>query len=288
MPEELVLSLTLFYCYAHEDQQFLEEIDLHLTNLKNQCHIDSYFGGECFSNTKQEEKSLRRLKGADLVVLLISTHFSVTDYFGESEDREMKWRQWLGQQRIISMLLEPVDGKNIPLVSQDILPNDARPLKEWENQEQAFQNIEEGMYAAVEKLWLTRGDMLLQEMGNPEEALKAYAEALRLNPSTKLAWFGKGNAFVDLDVPRYEEALIAYDEVLRLDPTFSRAWYTKGGALAGLQRYEEALIAYEEALRLDPSNMHIWYWKGEVLKALKKRKEARQAQRKAHQLGWPL
>src|SRR5258708_2029244 len=140
---------------------------------------------------KQEEKSLRRLKGADLVVLFISTHFSVTDYFGESEtDRDMKWRQWLGQQRIISILLEPVDGKNIPLVSQDILPNDARPLKEWENQEQAFQNIEECMYAAVEKLWLTRGDKLLQEMGNPEEALKAYAEALRLNPSNKLAWFG--------------------------------------------------------------------------------------------------
>ncbi len=122
MPGELVQSLTLFYCYAHEDQQFLEEIDLHLNNLKNQCHIDSYFGGECFSNTKQEEKSLRRLKGADLVVLFISTHFSVTDYFGESEtDRDMKWRQWLGQQRIISILLEPVDGKNIPLFARLVL-----------------------------------------------------------------------------------------------------------------------------------------------------------------------
>lgn len=286
MLEELVQSPKLLYCYAPQDQHWLEEIDLRLSHLKRQCHITSWFDGELLPSSERKERILAQLRSADLVILLVSPHFRAVDSFWTEISQGVEWLQWLGGCRVISLLLERVDGIITPFGSRDILPSDNRPLTEWQSQEQAFQDIEKGMRGAIEKLWLTRGDLLVQEAHEYEEALEAYDEALHLNPSVKWVWYGKGNALLELEC--YEEALGAYDEALRLDPAFSWAWYCKGGAFAGLKRYEEALKAYDEALRLDPSDMSTWYWKGETLKALGRRREARQARRKARQLGWPI
>ena len=51
---------------------------------------------------------------------------------------------------------------------------------------------------------------------------------------------------------KYDEAIKAYDEAIRLDPKDAGTWGTKGAALAGQGKYEEAIKAFDEAIRLDP------------------------------------
>ena len=58
-----------------------------------------------------------------------------------------------------------------------------------------------------------------------EEAIKAYDEAIRLDPKLAIAWYNKGVALGDLG--KYDEAIEAYDEAIRLDPNYATAWTTK-------------------------------------------------------------
>jgi tetratricopeptide (TPR) repeat protein len=52
---------------------------------------------------------------------------------------------------------------------------------------------------------------------------------------------------------RPKEALAAYEEILRRDPTAVKAAARRGWTLISLRRYDEALAAFDQALQLDPS-----------------------------------
>ncbi len=134
MPEEPLPSLKMLYCYAPEDRQWVEEIDLHFKDLKDQCHMISQFDGELFPGTERKEQLLAQFPDTDLVLLLISTHFRKVEAFWDEISHESWAVQWLGWCRVIALLLEPVDWCNAPFASREVLPTDDRPPTEWRNQ----------------------------------------------------------------------------------------------------------------------------------------------------------
>jgi tetratricopeptide (TPR) repeat protein len=289
MSKESFHALNLLYWYASEDQQWRDEIDLSFHDLKHHCHITKVFDNMLAPSMAEGESMLAQLRNTQLVLVLVSTHFKAAQAVPPTEVRKsLEWLRWSGDCLVIALLLEQVEWDGAPFVSEVALPSDGRPITEWPSRDQALQDIERGMRGAIEKLWLMRGSWLFGEEELYDEALEAYNEALRLNPTSKSAWHGKGNALSSLETPRYEEALSAYDEVLRLDPTSTWAWYGKGLSFAGLKRYEEAIQAYDQEIRINPSHKHSWFWKGEALKALGRGREAKQAKEHARQLGFPL
>src|SRR5689334_1866506 len=69
-------------------------------------------------------------------------------------------------------------------------------------------------------------------------------------------WFNQGNAL--LNKQKYTEALKAFEQALRLNPNQSEAWFGRGEALYALQRYEDAIAAYRQALKLNPQSIAAW------------------------------
>lgn len=90
----------------------------------------------------------------------------------------------------------------------------------------------------------------LSKLGNYGEAIKAYEDAIKLDPTRPIAWNKKGIALYELG--KYDDAIQAYDEAIRIDPKDSDGWYNKGVALLELSRYDEALQCVNEAIQLDP------------------------------------
>jgi tetratricopeptide (TPR) repeat protein len=130
--------------------------------------------------------------------------------------------------------------------------------------------------------WINKGHDLYMQ-GKYDEAIKAYDEAIKLDPKYDAAWNNKGIA-LSLQ-GKYDEAIKAYDEAIRLDPKYTNAWNNKGWALNRLGKYDDAIKAYDEAIRLDPKYANAWNNKGVVLEILGKTTEASTAFAKAKELG---
>src|SRR4028119_1990355 len=121
------------------------------------------------------------------------------------------------------------------------------------------------------KQWFDKANSLL-EKGNYAEALKAYEQAIRINPNSAGAWGGRGEALYELK--QYSEAIASYQRAVNLDPKLTAAWVGLGNALDDAGNSEKALTAYEQALRLSPNSPTIWYNQGITLARLKQYEQA--------------
>jgi len=119
--------------------------------------------------------------------------------------------------------------------------------------------------------WNNKGSAL-DGQGMHDEAIKAYDEAIRLDPKYAVAWYNKGIALRDQG--KYDEAIKAYDEAIRLDPNLAEPWNNKGVALYSQGKYNEAIEVYDEAIKLDPKYVAAWYNKGVALYSQGKYNEA--------------
>jgi len=117
------------------------------------------------------------------------------------------------------------------------------------------------------------------DLGRPEEALKIYEKAIKINPQLAEAWFAKGFALGELG--RYEEAIEAYKKAIEINTRFGLAWFTKGFTLGKLGKHEEAIKAYEKAIEINSQDVGAWFNKGVALSELGRYEEAIEAYEKA-------
>jgi tetratricopeptide (TPR) repeat protein len=121
------------------------------------------------------------------------------------------------------------------------------------------------------EVWFNKG-FALSSLGKHDEAIKAYDDAIRLNPNDASAWNNKGTALYTQG--KYDDAIKAFDEAIRLNPKYADAWNNKGTALCKLSKYDDAVKAYDEAIRLGPNYANAWYNKGLALKDQGKHEDA--------------
>jgi len=124
--------------------------------------------------------------------------------------------------------------------------------------------------------------LALARLGKMEEATAQYREALRITPDYSEAHNNLGLALAELG--RYAEAVECYRQALRIKPDDADANYNLAIALAAMGRTSEAIDYYRQALRLKPDFAHAHNNLGTVLAILGRNEEAIQQYRQAVQL----
>jgi len=171
---------------------------------------------------------------------------------------------------------------------------EAKTAAEWYNEgvdlgqlgkyEEAIKAYDEALKINPQlvEAWNNKG-AALSDIGRNDDAIKAIDQALKINPQYAGAWYNKGGALYDLG--RNQEAIKAYDQALKINPQYADAWINKGIALDELKRYEEAIKAFDEALKINPQNAIAWNNKGIILKNLGRNDEAKKAFDEAQKSG---
>jgi tetratricopeptide (TPR) repeat protein len=87
--------------------------------------------------------------------------------------------------------------------------------------------------------WFERGFVLLHTTDRYQEALRAFASAIALNPGDARAFLNRGMAFERLN--NIEQAIADYSRALELSPKDAKVHYIRGLAYWRQGKTEEAL-----------------------------------------------
>jgi|SRR5215471_14163822 len=307
------MRVKIFFCYAHEDEQLLNKLKNHLFPLKRTGLIEIWHDRDISAGTDWEQQIKSHLNQAQIILLLISPDFMVSDYCYGSEMKRALERHDLGEARVIPIILRHIYWQGV-LGKLQALPTDARPVKSWPDLDELLYNVTEGILKVIEEITpesppplplqstlpvsqtplptnlpgtsqKTKEQWLVE--GNTHRNLNQFSEvlaALRLDPNYALVYSYKG--YILNILKRYQETLAACEQAIRLDPNDAPAYNNKGVALFELKRYQEALEAYDQAIHLDPNYAMTYNNKSEALDGLNKITEAQQAYEKARQLAY--
>jgi hypothetical protein len=144
--------LKIFYCYAREDKDLCDLIDKHLGILKRLGQVVGWYDREIQAGTEWEREIKENLDTASLILLLVSADFIASDYcYGVEMAKALELHQ-TRRACVLPILLRPVDWRDAPFASLQMLPTGAKPITQWKDQDEALQDVVRGIRNVISSL----------------------------------------------------------------------------------------------------------------------------------------
>ena len=101
--------LTVFYSYAHADEELREQLEKHLALLRRQNVVNEWHDRMIDAGCEWEDVISNHLERADVILLLISANFLASNYCFEIEMERALERHNAGEAHVIPVILRPCD-----------------------------------------------------------------------------------------------------------------------------------------------------------------------------------
>src|SRR5438105_2548949 len=140
------MSVTVFFCYAHEDESLLKRLKQYLTPMQRQGLIAMWHDRDISAGTEWEQEISKQLNAAQIILLLVSPDFMASDYCYSIEMKRALERHHRKEACVIPIILRNVDWQDI-LGNIQALPKDAIPVLSslWHSSDDAFYDVAQGI-----------------------------------------------------------------------------------------------------------------------------------------------
>lgn len=91
---------------------------------------------------------------------------------------------------------------------------------------------------------------LFKEIKDYKKAIRAFSDAIRLNPKDFNAYNNLGIVYEAIN--DYDKAIVAYKQAVKIKPNYSKAVNNIGVVLYKQKKYKEAIEIFKIALKIDP------------------------------------
>lgn len=137
----------VFISYAVEDDAYKDKLQRNLRVLVRQGIIEAWDQELIDAGQNREAKIKKQLEKADLILLLVSPDYLASDAIFNVELQLIMERSASKDRpaKVVPVILRPCDWTNEVFAQKNVLPPDARPLSTWENEDQAYLSINEGI-----------------------------------------------------------------------------------------------------------------------------------------------
>jgi hypothetical protein len=146
------MPYSVFISYSHRDRELRQELETHLSNLKRQNLIASWYDGDISPGTEWRPQILKHLNTDQIILLLISADFMASDFCYSVEMTQAITRHDADQARVLPIILRPTDWKGAPFAKLKVLPTDGKAVTRWPTRDDAFENIVQGIRDAIDDL----------------------------------------------------------------------------------------------------------------------------------------
>ncbi|MGI2906654.1 TIR domain-containing protein [Tolypothrix sp. VBCCA 56010] len=142
----------VFFSYSHKDEVLRDELATHLSLMKRQGVIEAWHDREITAGAEWANAIDDNLNAADIILLLVSANFLASDYCYDIEMQRAMERHEAREARVIPIILKPTDWSDAPFAKLQALPKNAKPITTWQDQDEAFLNVVQGIRRVVEDM----------------------------------------------------------------------------------------------------------------------------------------
>jgi hypothetical protein len=142
----------VFFSYSHKDEALRDELATHLSLLKRKGLIEAWHDREISAGKEWANAIDDNLDAADVILLLVSANFLGSDYCYDKEMGRAMERHEAREACVIPIILKPSDWSDAPFGKLQALPKNAKPITTWQDQDEAFLNVTQGIRRAVEEI----------------------------------------------------------------------------------------------------------------------------------------
>lgn len=131
----------VFFSYSHADEVIRDKLDQHLSLLKRQGYIETWYDRNIDAGSNINETIKLELSKSDIILLLISSAFINSDYCYDIEMKMAMAQLKAGTSKVIPIIARPCDWHDAPFGALNACPNDGLAISTWENEDVAMLEV---------------------------------------------------------------------------------------------------------------------------------------------------
>lgn len=142
----------IFFSYAHEDEDLMNEVRRQLTVFEREKRIVKWHDRMIPPGSEWKNQIDSGLQNAKIILLFMSPHFIESKYCYEIEGKEALKRHESGEAVVIPVVLRPCAWDASPFGKLQALPKEAKPISTWNNLDSASLDVARKIMAKVDEL----------------------------------------------------------------------------------------------------------------------------------------
>jgi hypothetical protein len=145
-------AVEIFISYAHEDEALRDKLAKHWSLLERQGDIKAWHDRKITAGEEWKRSIDNHLESAKIILLLISADFLASDYCNDVELKRALERHASKEARVIPVILRPSYWQRSSFGKLAALPKDGKAITSWQNEDEAFTDVVEGLCQAIDSL----------------------------------------------------------------------------------------------------------------------------------------
>jgi tetratricopeptide (TPR) repeat protein len=201
-------KISIFISYSHEDEIYKDKLEKHLSILKRNNIIETWHDRKIIPGEEWDKKIKEELESAQIILLLVSVDFLSSNYCYDIEIKRAVERHEKGQAVLIPIMLRKCDWGETSFNKIQALPKNAKPVKNFEDEDEAFYSIVEGIKSSIIQLKKSKE---LNKVNSETADLKIFHK-IKLDcdtPPNILHWVGRQREITEIDLDLHKVVFIS-------------------------------------------------------------------------------
>ncbi len=148
MPASSV-PIRVFCSYAHADENFRQAFETHVSILKQDGLISTWSDHMISAGQDWNKKIQEELNQANIILFFVSADLLSSKYVQKYEMPLAIAKNKMGKAKLISIIVRACDWQNSSLRQFQSLPQGGKPINGWENRDEAWLEVVEGLRQVV-------------------------------------------------------------------------------------------------------------------------------------------
>jgi len=204
-------KISIFISYSHEDESYKDKLEKHLSILKRNNIIETWHDRKIIPGEEWDKKIKDELENAQIILLLVSVDFLSSNYCYDIEIKRAVERHDKGEAVLIPIMLRKCDWNETSFSKIQALPKNAKPVKNFEDEDEAFYSIVEGIKSSIAQLKKRKEQNNKVELISESKDVKIFHK-IKLEcdtPPNILHWVGRKREITDIDLDLHKVVFIS-------------------------------------------------------------------------------